>query len=520
MESPHDLTRESRDNNNVALSTRSAAALASALLITNQFNTSCERLLVVHDDLTGKGLGWTTRNWQTALLVAASTGRVLHEAPAPPELGSSTPKYRWCLQPPHTHECFYQRWNDCDHTPEHRRADLTHHPKHHTWGVQGLRGPREHGRAVLHMQLSEFPPERWSKGLAANASLPTHWPAMARLVDAAQRTHDHAPGAPRRGVEGLGATLSAKCGFGPPSCVLWIAATRFLFRPRRWVRSIGECVLARAGIPSRLYVAAGTAEGARPSRPATYAVIFVRDSAEKRAELASHSHGWPSSASYFALTMAITTHILAAPRVVLQTSSLSSYKSFAIRAANASSPLRFGATDNNRSDHDAWGGMQQGKQTAEGTIAAVNLYLASEASLFLGLSSSAWTHLVAQLMVGGVGEAMLSWCCMCRAHDHYAQGYGGSSAGAAGTESSTPPSGHGPAPSPSGDEQPWHTPKRWLNGTGGRMNNMILLRAPQHVDGGSGGRLTERAFAEMGRVRHCALGPVPLHSAPAALVTD
>ena len=46
------------------------------------------------------------------------------------------------------------------------------------------------------------------------------------------------------------------------------------------------------------------------------------------------------------------------------------------------------------------GGMKRDAQTVEGIVAAVNLHLAARAEFFVGLSSSAWTHLTLALMVG------------------------------------------------------------------------------------------------------------------------
>ena len=89
----------------------------------NQFsNNKCDRLLLVHDDLAGKGLGWSVRFWNTALLAALQSNRVLHEEAASDvqsemtEAKKNTSKLtnRWCDVPPYTLECFYKRWNSCE----------------------------------------------------------------------------------------------------------------------------------------------------------------------------------------------------------------------------------------------------------------------------------------------------------------------------------------------------------------------------------------------------------------------
>ena len=95
--------------------------------------------------------------------------------------------------------------------------------------------------------------------------------------------------------------------------------------------------------------------------------------------------------------------------------------------------------------------MRDGAQTLEGTIAAVNLWLASRAAFFLGLSSSAWTPLVLHLMDGmggwapGGGKMALHWCCRCQDGDLFAQNL--------------------------------FKNVSWENGTDKRPNNVMLLRA-------------------------------------------
>ena len=77
----------------------------SGSLIANQFPQKCSRYLLVYDDLTGAGLGWTAKMMVYLLAFAMFDDRVLLEIPA------SEP--RWCLHPPFTLNCYYRVWSNC-----------------------------------------------------------------------------------------------------------------------------------------------------------------------------------------------------------------------------------------------------------------------------------------------------------------------------------------------------------------------------------------------------------------------
>ena len=57
--------------------------LRAAAILANQFGTRCDRLLLVHDNLGGAGLGWSSNYWAIALAAAVQAGRVLHAVPSP-----------------------------------------------------------------------------------------------------------------------------------------------------------------------------------------------------------------------------------------------------------------------------------------------------------------------------------------------------------------------------------------------------------------------------------------------------
>ena len=77
----------------------------SGVLLANQFPIKCSRYLLVYDDLTGAGLGWTAKMLMYLLAFATFDNRVLLEIPAS--------KPRWCLHPPFTLNCYYRTWSNC-----------------------------------------------------------------------------------------------------------------------------------------------------------------------------------------------------------------------------------------------------------------------------------------------------------------------------------------------------------------------------------------------------------------------
>jgi len=174
-----------------------------------------------------------------------------------------------------------------------------------------------------------------------------------------------------------------------------------------------------------------------------YSAVFVRDSIEKRAELSSHGHGIPSTSQLESVAIAIAALLPPPHTILLQTSSAQSFEAFR-KFASTHRDVRLIASDNPRSDRDGWAmteanqanqanGKKIYNQTTfnfnqtnthekvphqppphrelprkimdEGTIAVVNLYLASRAEYFVTLSSSAWTYLVADMMDGTQGLA-------------------------------------------------------------------------------------------------------------------
>jgi len=142
--------------------------------------------------------------------------------------------------------------------------------------------------------------------------------------------------------------------------------------------------------------------------------VFVRQSPEKDAELIRVAlRRTPPAAVYQQLIRAVTSrfHLSKAP-IFLSTSNPSAVESFVAFAANASRQLVM--THNERDEHDSWGGhARAAKRTQQALVAAVNLYVASKAAVFLSLSDSSWTQLQLALMAADGGDASaidaISW---------------------------------------------------------------------------------------------------------------
>ena len=287
----------------------------------------CSRFLLVEDDLTKQGLGFTFTFWASALLVAVRAGRVLlevpldnswpHPAKIDPRTNLSTSSLagpRWCAVPPYTFQCFYAEWSHClppantslHEAPTTRQKRKDGDPKYYTM----VRLPP--APAVLRMKLSWF----------------------------------------RVSLLGWVSDNAAKH-----------AAIRFLTRPRSWVRRAADCVMGSSGLQRNAFVS-----------------VFIRDSVEKRAELAGHGHGMPRQSAYELLTARITNQ-LGWRHVHLSTSSAASLSAFRMFANR--SRLVVAATENPRSQHDSWGGWggvsQNDTVTLNTAVAIVNQHVASQA---------------------------------------------------------------------------------------------------------------------------------------------
>ena len=367
----------------------------------------CERMLLLEDDLTAQGLGYSANFYASMLLVAMRAQRVLLEVPVnaswpSPQLANTTfhetnlhaaVAPRWCDRPPHTLQCFFRAWTHCAVPPL-----AKHVAPVPTWGKRVLPWFRlrslPHEPAVLRVKLS------WMY------SSPLAWASAQSLA------RDD--------------------------------AVRFLLRPREWVSRLGRCVMGRDGL-----------------HPHSYLSVYVRDSAEKRQELLEHGHGLTGIDTYLGLAAAMLPLVVAAsqrrsnmtvnPRarpsetanehVERKSGSLAARDTFMARISNRPTwlflqtsseaalreflrgglPSAVSYTRNPRGDHDSWGGWlsqapaSNGSTTTEqGTIAAVNAYIGSLAAATVGPVHSAWTTL---LMTLTEATPRASLCCGCRRRD-------------------------------------------------------------------------------------------------------
>jgi hypothetical protein len=184
---------------------RSADGWAAAIRA-SQFG-NCSRLLLIEDDLTRAGLGFTAKIWQAALLVAMRDNRVLMEVRMVKQNMTGAhlnytrkdlfERPRWCDREPFTLQCMYMPWTHCPLPPP------------------GARVVRPGGRPLkVHKWPHEEP----------------------YVVTGLGRIH-------RQGLFWHGARSSATREAG-----------RFLFRPRQWVQSIAECVMQENGLSAGNFI--------------------------------------------------------------------------------------------------------------------------------------------------------------------------------------------------------------------------------------------------------------------------
>ena len=317
---------------------------------------------------SGCGLGFTSNVIENLLLYALTQNRVLIEVPVnsswynvrgkKPFNEGRTPALspRWCDDGPATHQCYYSRLTHCKVPPVH-----THTAPHLGHGASIRNNNQINAEAhALRFKLTWF----------------FKTPGIGLYASAAKRE-----------------------------------AARFLWRPRAWVRRIGDCVMRQHDLQPR-----------RDAQPANFVSIFIRESAEKDRELRKYNHGlvpravWPNVSQRVAAQLGVR-------RVFLQTSSASA--AIAYSSAATSLGLTVSYTENRRSEHDEWGGWSNGTNAIilQGTVAAVNLYIASQAAALASPSMTSWTRFLEAGMPGNPAKfaplppLQLSLCCRCTRHD-------------------------------------------------------------------------------------------------------
>ena len=316
----------------------------------NQHPEDCRRAryLFVENDLPGSGLGMLSKLLIAALRLAARDGRVMVEVPHRNRSGII--QQLWCDRPPHTLSCVFEPWSHCQATSDRSTARSTARP---------------------HLIRR---PDRFE------------WPLKARKVRI-----------PLTYVLFWGGLWMGQSSWMDVQLQRLLLA-RVLFRPRQWVRAIGDCVLTTHHLqqPKRLatifpFVASVTSP---------FTALFVRDSPEKRKELGGHPT--PPLHIYSRLALALG-RSLGAPRLFLQTSSPNALSYFQSFAANASLPLAY--TEHAREERDGWGKATEPALAMEhATIAAVNLHVASKAVAFVSLAHSMWTTIQLASLSAGAAD--------------------------------------------------------------------------------------------------------------------
>jgi hypothetical protein len=167
----------------------------------SQFRANCDRLLLVEDDLTKAGMGFTAKLWTVALLVAMKDNRVLVEVRMVKQ-GNATrsdgfERPRWCDRPPYTLQCLYAPWTHCAEPGE--------------------------NATVIRPGGRPLKTNKW----------PHNEPYIRTGLG---RLH-------RQGLFWYGAKSAASREAG-----------RFLFRPRPWVAAQAECVMRDAGLVPRSFL--------------------------------------------------------------------------------------------------------------------------------------------------------------------------------------------------------------------------------------------------------------------------
>jgi hypothetical protein len=287
-------------------------------IYSSQFRQQCDRLLLVEDDLTKAGLGFTAKLWSVALLLAMRDDRVLVEVRMVKQ-GNTTradgfERPRWCDRAPYTLQCLYEPWTHCQLPPP--DANIV----------------RPGGR-----------PLKVAK-----------WPHSEPYVRTGLgRIH-------RQGMFWHGARSAAGR-----------EVSRFLFRPRKWVTSIADCVMNDVGIAPQQYIG-----------------VHIRHSVEKQKEGQKLGVQLPALDAYNVLSAALSAD-LGLKSVFLQTASPVAIESFGTFCRQNS--LRLSYTNNSRSENDAWGGWKGGSEMEQAVVAAVNAYIGSQAAVSISPELSLWT---------------------------------------------------------------------------------------------------------------------------------
>ena len=300
----------------------------------SQHPLHCERFLLLEDDMLGSGFGFDARLMSLAMLIAVGEQRVMLHSPA----ANSTRPYqhfpnvtsgRWCDRPPYTLDCFWEPLSHCQPP------------------VTGV-GKRD---------VKEVHPIPVVRGRTFPIFGGRYWPLAAPVV--------------RLKLSWLHES-QMYVGFYSPA---QDAATRYIFRPRPWVRQRAECIMTLHGL-----------------RPRRFIAVFLRRSEEKAAELGSQL---PPSAHYEEVTRRAV-RALGLRTVFVQSASQMALDDFSEFANRQHLNMTY-TQGHPRSEHDTEGGRYAHLATWHGVVAAINMFIASQAAAFIGLQESMWTLLSVSL---------------------------------------------------------------------------------------------------------------------------
>lgn len=286
----------------------------ASVMRASQFPVDCSRLLLVEDDMNSSGIGFTAKIWGFALLMAMRDGRVLLEVPR--ALGVS----RWCDRPPYSFQCLYEDWSHC-----------------------------------------ALPPAGTPEVIPGGRPLKiSRWPHEAPIVRTGLgRIH-------RQGLLWYAARKSPVT-----------AAVAFLFRPRPWVRAVGDCLMEKAGL-----------------KPGQFLSIHIRHSKEKAAEGKRLKVELPALRAYHPLAEALANDT-GFRDIFLQTASPVALADFERFSRHHGFGVSY--TDNSRSENDAWGGWQHGSEMEQAAVGAVNAYVGTQAAVIVSPELSLWTDFLRRL---------------------------------------------------------------------------------------------------------------------------
>ena len=322
------------------------------LLHASQHPVKCSRYLLIEDDLSRTGVGFTGRLLASALLYAARHGRVLLESPVRNKI-TGEPAGRWCDRHPYTLQCVYEPWSHCVLPIEKAPAAAYETTCTYSEHANGT-------RTWIH-----------KPGTRVHAS--SRMACFRHHIDADD-------GAVRIRLSSFHTISPFWMQPGPDAYAVLRAAHRLLFVPRPWVTSLGACVMQEHGL-----------------RPAEFMTVHVRVSQEKTKEVLKAGKRMPNEAAYRELTQ-LASEAFGIRHVFLQTANPRVLSEW-IPWAEAQS-LRLSYTENPRQEGDAWGGWsaEANMTSTQTAVAAVNAYIAAQAALLISPTHSIWTTFLMHLM--------------------------------------------------------------------------------------------------------------------------